>query len=205
MTDHLIGYRPESDDEARDRLFGVMVTYRRPTELSASLRHLAGQTRHLDALVVVDNSPNGETKTLVSLYRSQGMPVEYIAAPENLGPAGGIALGMKRVLEFGRDDDWILLLDDDNPCFTVSLLEDLHRLARVVRRNDPRTAAVGVAGWLGGGVSRLEHADSDSTTSNRIVRVERGVGMTEASVSCVWVGLTLGQIGGSRSHMTEPT
>lgn len=128
------------------RLFGVLVTHRRPGQVATMLDGLAAQDRPLDHLVVVDNSPDARTEAAVEGYRARGLAVEYVAASENLGPAGGIALGMRRVLADAGPDDWITTLDDDNPPWSDHLLSHQERFARASVAEDPRTGGVGLVG-----------------------------------------------------------
>ena len=127
-------------------LHGLLITYRRPAELAQTLARLAGQSRRLDRLVVVDNHPTPETRELVRATAPAQAPSEYVAAPENLGPAGGIALGVLAIDRFAADQDWIVLLDDDNPPSTGSLLEELEGFSERMRGQDPATGAVGLVG-----------------------------------------------------------
>jgi hypothetical protein len=85
------GGRPES------RLHGVVVTFRRPAELSLTLSRLGAQDRPLERLVVVDNGPTPQAKQAVAGYAAGGHDAVYVPARENLGPAGGLAVGMKRI------------------------------------------------------------------------------------------------------------
>jgi glycosyltransferase involved in cell wall biosynthesis len=144
---------------------GVLVTYRRPAALARMLEELAGQRRRLDRLVVVDNAPAAESREPLTGYVARGLAAEYLAAPENLGPAGGIALGMERLLAEAGADDWILILDDDDPPRSDSLIEELERLAIAMVVRDPRTAAVGMTGarfdWRRGRLSRLRDSELD--------------------------------------------
>ncbi|HEX6567779.1 MAG TPA: hypothetical protein VF015_01375, partial [Acidimicrobiales bacterium] len=64
----------------------------------------------------------------------------------NLGPAGGIALGMRHVLGHAADHDWVLPLDDDDPPRTPDLLAELERFGTHLRRQQPTVGAVGVCG-----------------------------------------------------------
>jgi glycosyltransferase involved in cell wall biosynthesis len=143
----------------RGRLFGVLITFRRPRELAAGLQRLAEQRRPLDLLVVVDNSPTPEAVLLVDRYRAHGLRAEYVAAPENLGPAGAVALAMRGLLQAAVDDDWIVLLDDDNPPAGPEQFAELLGFARRMRREDPRLAAVGLVGarfdWRRGRLLRV--------------------------------------------------
>lgn len=135
---------PEAGTDAgpEPRLYGVLVTYRRPTELEATLTAIAGQRANLEHLVVVDNAPDPRTPRLVAAC----VGAEYVAAPENLGPAGGIALGMERLLERATDHDWIVTLDDDDPPQDPAVFADLLAFAIEVSERDGSTAAVGLSG-----------------------------------------------------------
>jgi rhamnopyranosyl-N-acetylglucosaminyl-diphospho-decaprenol beta-1,3/1,4-galactofuranosyltransferase len=128
------------------RLLGVLVTYRRPSRLAATLEWLGGQDRRLDSLVVVDNAPSDESCREVEALRSRGYPVEYVRAPENLGPAGGRALGMDHLLPDAQDDDWLVMLDDDVRPYPETTIGDLERFALEMMARDPRTGAVGLRG-----------------------------------------------------------
>jgi rhamnopyranosyl-N-acetylglucosaminyl-diphospho-decaprenol beta-1,3/1,4-galactofuranosyltransferase len=125
------------------RLFGVLVTFRRPEQLAGMLRAVAGQTRGLDGLVVVDNAPSEATRAIV---RSAFPDAEYVAAPENLGPAGGIALGMEHLIGTAEDQDWILTLDDDDPPADATVFASLFAYAQAVAERKPAVAGVGVEG-----------------------------------------------------------
>jgi len=127
-------------------LHGVLITYCRPAELAQTLTRLREQTRCLDRLVVVDNHPSRQNKELVQDHVASDLPTEYVAAPENLGPAGGIALGMRVVNRSATASDWIVLVDDDNPPSGVSLLERLEAFAEAAYRRDASTGAVGLVG-----------------------------------------------------------
>jgi glycosyltransferase involved in cell wall biosynthesis len=132
------------DDAAR--LFGVLVTYRRPDDLSLMLKRLAEQEVPLAGLVVVDNDPASEGAGIVRGCGDTRTRTEYLLAPENLGPAGGIALGMERVLPQASPDDWVLLLDDDDPPGWPSAFRELLAFGQEMRRADGRTGGVGLAG-----------------------------------------------------------
>ena len=124
-------------------LYGVLVTYQRPAELTTALARVATQTLRLRRLVVVDNEPSAANEEAVRGLADQ---VEYLPAAENLGPAGGLAAGMERILRVARDEDWIVTLDDDDPPLRDDLFEILWTFARERVEHDPMTAAVGVAG-----------------------------------------------------------
>lgn len=130
--------QPRQPLAARRRVHGVVVTFRRPGQLAGTLAALAEQTRRPDTLVVVDNDPE-----------SNGGPVDlpgdptWIVTGENTGPAGGLARGIRHVLETAADDDLVLLVDDDDPPPDRSTLEELERLIEAAA---PDVAATGLVG-----------------------------------------------------------
>jgi GT2 family glycosyltransferase len=128
------------------KLFGVLVTFRRPAALSVMLRSLAEQDRPLDQLVVVDNHPIPETRAIVGAFPEQGHAVEYLPASENLGPGGAVAAGMERILQIAEDLDWIVVLDDGDPPYSAAALGELLRFGEAMLARDPMTGAVGVVG-----------------------------------------------------------
>ena len=131
-------------DRPAQRLVAVLVTYRRPDALVETLEAVAAQTVRPDRLVVVDNAPSTAPREAVQ----RSFPgAEYVAARENLGPAGGIALGMERILVDADDRDWLVTLDDDDPPVDTSLFADAGR----VRGGDrgPRPAPSAPSGSRG--------------------------------------------------------
>lgn len=128
------------------RIFGILVTFRRPNDLATMLDRLTSQTRQLDLLTVIDNSPNKETAARVDAYRRQRHDVHYLPSHENLGPAGGISLGMRHIMEIAHDEDWVLLLDDDDPPRSNTLIAELADFALQMIEADPATGGVGPRG-----------------------------------------------------------
>ena len=91
-----------------ETICAVVVTHRRPDELTKSLDAVSSQTRMPDHLVVVDNDCDPRVREIV-----EGQPVTstYLGSRRNLGGAGGFALGMLHALALGAD--WVWLADDD--------------------------------------------------------------------------------------------
>lgn len=149
-------------------LVAVVVTYRRPTELARTLALLGEQHRRLDQIVVVDNG-DGEGKAVAEA--STAAPrVHYVAASDNLGPAGGIELGMQEALSVGGPDAWILVVDDDDPPPDAEVLGDLEAaLGRWTQRR-PRLGGLALAGatldWHRGRLHAAEPGDADYLKSN---------------------------------------
>jgi hypothetical protein len=92
-------------------------------------------------LVVVNNGPAGGVASLAEMGE-----VEILRMPANVGPAGGMAHGFARVLELGGSDDLVVALDDDDPPWSETLLEELEDFAGRCRSKDPSTAGVGIGG-----------------------------------------------------------
>jgi GT2 family glycosyltransferase len=128
------------------RLFGVLVTFRRPEELAKSLDKLLAQTRRLDRLVVIDNGSTPASEREVDRYRNEGADVVYIDAGENIGPAEGYARGCLYHMEHASDDDWVLTFDDDDPPYFDDALESAGRFAQAMLEKDPLTGGVGNSG-----------------------------------------------------------
>lgn len=128
------------------RLLGVLVTYRRHEGLRDVLAGLAEQTRPLDRLVVVDNAASPASRGIVEAHRARGHDAEHLDPGRNLGSQGGCALGGSHLLAEAGDDDWIVILDDDQPPDVPDLLERLLAFALERRAADPRTACVGAVG-----------------------------------------------------------
>jgi glycosyltransferase involved in cell wall biosynthesis len=125
-------------------LLGVLVTYRRPRDLDRTLAILAAQDRPLDRLVVVDNDPTPETKDIVQA--AIGAAAEYLPMAENQGFPGGLAAGIAVLLAGATDQDWVVVLDDDDPPDEADALGRLLAFALQMTETDPTTAAVGMRG-----------------------------------------------------------
>lgn len=143
----------------RRRLFGVLVTFRRPAALAITLGRLFEQDRLLDHLVVVDNAPTDESRAAVAGATGTAGSVEHLEMAENVGFTGGVAAGMHRVLELADDRDWIVVLDDDDPVPYTTVFSDLARFGERMLAEDPKTAGVAITGgrfdWRRGRIRRV--------------------------------------------------
>lgn len=132
---------------AESKLWAVLLTYNRPADLRDHLAALRSQVRRPDHLVVVDNGDlDGETATIVAAHRDLGQDVSLVQTGENLGPAGGWALGVRGVLKRAAPADWLLLLDDNDPPRTDGVLRDIEALARRSHALDPHVGGAGLIG-----------------------------------------------------------
>lgn len=128
------------------RLFGLLVTYKRHDALEAHLEALVKQTHRLDHLLVVDNGPSGAEEDLVRAYPEAATTVEYEAMPDNVGPAGGYRRGLQHLLTIADRDDWVVLLDDDDPPRYADTLEGLWSFAQDQLVDHPQLGMVGSMG-----------------------------------------------------------
>jgi glycosyltransferase involved in cell wall biosynthesis len=150
------------------QVHGVLVTYRRPEACRAALEALGRQTRRLDSLVVVDNAPSTEVQEFVDASDAAKV-MHYIASATNSGPAGGIAQGMMKCLTYADADDFVCVLDDDDPVDDPGILGATLRFALTT---DADVAGVGSGGavfdWSSGRLRpALPGAEVDYLKSDR--------------------------------------
>ncbi len=102
----------------------VVVTRHRTELLVDSLAALAKQSHPIAHLVVVDNGPDQPAQEVVEAC---GLPATWLPSWNNLGGAGGFALGILHALTMGAD--WIWLGDDDGHAADESTLATLVEIA----------------------------------------------------------------------------
>lgn len=123
---------------------GVLVTFRRPLLLRECLARIEEQTLRLDRLVVVDNAASDDSREIVKASRCADR-IEHLER-DNIGPAGGFALGVRHLLEDLGDRDLIVLFDDNDPAPTSGVIRDLANFLDRQASVDPSTAGVGLRG-----------------------------------------------------------
>ena len=91
----------------------VVVTYNRASYLKIALRSVIAQTRFEDIkeIVVVNNGSTDDTSTILEEIARYCPKLKVVTNDENLGGAGGFALGIKIALK--NRPDWMCLMDDD--------------------------------------------------------------------------------------------
>ncbi|UDY33924.1 glycosyltransferase [Dermatobacter hominis] len=129
----------------RPAVVGLLVTYRRPQQLAATLAGLAAQTAPPDELLVLDNGDPEPTAAVLADVPTP-FPVRHVPLGDNLGPAGALARGARLVSDRLGPGDWVLLLDDDDPPEGPTDLERLREFATSSLAADPMTGAVGEVG-----------------------------------------------------------
>ncbi|CBW75867.1 glycosyl transferase [Mycetohabitans rhizoxinica HKI 454] len=135
-------------------IVAVVVTRDRPQLLAQALDALVGQTRPPSGIIVVDNASGMETQQLLAT-RSD---VKVCRLEQNLGGAGGFAVGIETALAAGAD--WIWLMDDD----AIARPNALAQLIDVAHDAQPRTGAVCSAVWEFGKLAPQHRRNFDPAT-----------------------------------------
>ena len=138
--------RRGSESLGNGRLFGILVTFRRPRALEVMLEALLAQSQPIQEILVVDNAASKGNRSITEANAARDLSTTYLPTGDNLGPAGAISIGMERVLEQAGDDDWVVLFDDDDPPQERGLLEELRAFALELLPRDGAIAGVGTAG-----------------------------------------------------------
>ncbi len=186
-------------EPADKRVTAVILTHNRLDGAVKRCIEVLGQTRPVDAVILVDNASSDGTAEEIERRFPR---VTVLRLPENLGPAGGFAAGFTAAMK--RQCEYIWAIDDDvilsSRCLEY-LLEDAeippprvvfpHRL--------PADQKHGVA-WRGilvpaeivraVGVPRADlfwHVEDTEYFINRI-RDEGGFGLTVSTRATVWHG-----------------
>ncbi len=96
----------------------VMVTYNRARLLARTLECILAQTvfeRCVKRVVVVDNASTDDTEAVLREIQSRVQRLSVVRTAENIGGAGGFALGIRTACKSGAD--WVGVLDDDVALF----------------------------------------------------------------------------------------
>lgn len=103
------------------RILAVIVTYKRPPELSKTIDAIKLQGIEEKDILVVNNARNhSATLEIANVYNH----VQWHHLPENIASAGGFAFGLQKGIELGYD--WVWLFNDDSRpkinCLNAALL-----------------------------------------------------------------------------------
>jgi GT2 family glycosyltransferase len=91
------------------RIAAVVPSYNRRDALDKCIESLLGQTRRLDAILVIDNaSTDGTSEMVGTKFRHK---VEVVRLPLNTGSAGGFQEGIR--LAYERGYEWVWCMDND--------------------------------------------------------------------------------------------
>ena len=92
---------------AEQQVMAVVLTFNAPDAVERCLGSILAQTARVDSVLVVDNASEPPF-----VAGSPEPAVDVLRLPENVGPAGGYAAGLRAFLASGLG--WVWLVDDDN-------------------------------------------------------------------------------------------
>lgn len=116
------------------KICAVVVTYNRYELLKECLDALLNQTKHLDILLIDNNSTDKTDENLKDDGFLEHKNLFYKKLPKNIGGAGGFSKGMKWAMELKYDYMW--LMDDD----AEPALDGLEKLLLHVEPKSPYSA-----------------------------------------------------------------
>ena len=146
-------------------LHAVLVTFRREDSLGQTLRDNLRAEQRFASFYVIDNGNRSNTRKIVCRLRSEfpDAPIEYVPSHENLGPAGGWAMGMELISRSAPDHDWILTLDDNNPPQSSDEIRKVFETAKSFRDQERQLGGVGIVGarfnWKTGLIERVPDSE----------------------------------------------
>lgn len=112
----------------------VIVTYNRLDKLKKAINSYAEQTYPISKMIIVNNnSTDGTRFFLEEIQNNYPFEITIINTDENIGGAGGFAIGIERSLQ--SDCDFIFIADDD-AYLDKKAIEELNRA--IVLNNDCR-------------------------------------------------------------------
>lgn len=149
MTRDTVLIDSSNDDSGMSQKLDVVIpTFYRSSHLVETIQSLVPSGHLVRSIFVVDNGQSSATQEdCREVAGTTGLPVVYLDPGGNIGPAGATAHVMDLMIAAGRDDHWLLRLDDDRP-LPVELLSLLLDEAQAAFDEDPRTAAVGLEGAI---------------------------------------------------------
>lgn len=92
-------------------VLAIIVTYQRVDVLNRCLEAVLGQTRRPDAVLVVDNGSTDETAGMLRSWSREHPDIQVLRLPQNTGPAGGFAAGLRLAIQGAQERFWVM--DDD--------------------------------------------------------------------------------------------
>ncbi|MCA0321956.1 MAG: glycosyltransferase family 2 protein [Actinobacteria bacterium] len=122
-----------SHDREHERVAVIIVTYKRPENLSLTLDSVLQQAVPPAVVVVVNNGP--DSLDVAHIVRRNGVDLRILELQENRGYAGGLAAGIQS-LGVASDHDYFWFLDDDSPVEP----ESLARAIQTLRALPPRSS-----------------------------------------------------------------
>lgn len=147
------------------RVIAVVVTHDRCELLRGCLAALRCQRIAPAAILIIDNvSSDGTQRMLADAATTSPIPLLIQRTTDNLGGAGGFALGIETAL--AQSPDWLWLMDDDSEPEPEALSE-LLRAAWLIDSTDERARPIGFL------ASTVLWSDGSPHVMNRPGRISR--------------------------------
>jgi GT2 family glycosyltransferase len=132
-VDELVSATISASDPSRTgasrSVVAIVVTYHAPDHLQHCIDAIKRQAHQVAAIFVVDNDETGTSGCSVQVGPT-GVPWVHVIRPgQNLGPAGGFALGIHAAIEAGAHYVW--MMDDDVSPAADCLAEQLEVMRRL--------------------------------------------------------------------------
>lgn len=91
----------------------VMVTFNRSTHLRQILSRIQSFSWTYSRFVIINNASEDGTSEVLEEFR-EGLNLEIMTLPENIGHGAGLAQGLRRLKESGEGPDYVVFLEDDS-------------------------------------------------------------------------------------------
>jgi GT2 family glycosyltransferase len=123
---------PAVDLPEHPRLAAVVLNFRTPDDTLLAVRSLRASRRHIDTIIVVDNSPGGSgglpgsdrVDDLRRVLEDVWTEITYLPTERNLGFSGGMNVGIREALAKGADRVMLVNSDVIVPPDCVERLEE---------------------------------------------------------------------------------
>ena len=133
-------------DDVWPELALAVPTFRRPTELKATLEWACDQSLAPGRILVLDNDPEQSAKAVALRMADEvgDVRIDYRALGWNAGPAGSYATAISELQ--GGPQRWMLCSDDDNADGTRDRVRRYHAFLESV--SSLRPTAIGISGAI---------------------------------------------------------
>lgn len=122
-------------NENKNKIAAVVVTYNRKEELLKNITAVLNQTLKIDKYYIIDNHGNDGTKEyLIENKVLDNNVIEYVYLNENIGGAGGFYTGVKMAYDNGYN--YICLMDDDGRPEDNYMMERLYSVAEMIYKSN---------------------------------------------------------------------
>ena len=101
----------QSVDNRVRGVYGLILTFNRVSSLRSCLNAVQNQTKRPETILIVNNASSDDTPEFLEEQAKQDSSITIVNLPENLGPAGAYAFGLKWGSD--RNFSYCWVMDDD--------------------------------------------------------------------------------------------